>query len=292
MGSTGNGGVATSVGRDQLTLREWADIAAAEIADAYDPQAIYLFGSVARGDNGAGSDIDILVVFDERQDIPEMHKPYLTAYDATHIDCDVLLTNLAHFEQDKLRPWHVAHQVAKEGIQLYQRQARIPEELYMHPLPPDELEDAEVWLGRARKDLRGAERFLEDEDEGNARYHAQQAAEKSLKALFIAEKRRFPATHKLADLFDELPGSYADLFDRERLRCLSPWAVGGRYPDDMPDYAMQPAEVLMDTAKTTLETVEDVVRSLRLQRATATTTQPRQEIALKPPPAGEQDRLI
>ena len=47
----GNGGAATSVGRDQLSLRQWADRAAAKVVEDHDPQAVYLFGSVARGDD-------------------------------------------------------------------------------------------------------------------------------------------------------------------------------------------------------------------------------------------------
>ena len=45
------------------TLVEWVPIVVARVADRFDPERIVLFGSLARGDAGPDSDIDLLVVF-------------------------------------------------------------------------------------------------------------------------------------------------------------------------------------------------------------------------------------
>lgn len=49
----------------QRTLAEWVPEATRTIADAFAPRQIILFGSVARGDDTADSDVDLLVIFDE-----------------------------------------------------------------------------------------------------------------------------------------------------------------------------------------------------------------------------------
>ncbi len=47
------------------TLEEWLPSVVERIAENFDPLRIILFGSLARGEVGYDSDIDLLVVFDE-----------------------------------------------------------------------------------------------------------------------------------------------------------------------------------------------------------------------------------
>lgn len=46
------------------SLSEWVPEAVARIVEGFQPLRLVLFGSVARGDDGPDSDIDLLVVFD------------------------------------------------------------------------------------------------------------------------------------------------------------------------------------------------------------------------------------
>ena len=79
--------------------------------------------------------------------------------------------------------------------------------------------DAGTWLRYAREDLETAERMLEGQGFALrwACYLAQQAVEKALKAVLVAEQIRFPYTHDLENLRDLLParrhaaGAHADL---------------------------------------------------------------------------------
>ena len=50
------------------TLDDWVRAIVARIAERFDPERIVLFGSLARGDAGPDSDIDLLVVFREVAD--------------------------------------------------------------------------------------------------------------------------------------------------------------------------------------------------------------------------------
>lgn len=45
------------------TLAEWLPAIVARVAERFDPERIVLFGSLARGNAGPDSDIDLLVVF-------------------------------------------------------------------------------------------------------------------------------------------------------------------------------------------------------------------------------------
>jgi uncharacterized protein len=49
---------------DGLTLREALPLVVSEIVEAVDPVEVILFGSVARGEEGPDSDLDLMVVFE------------------------------------------------------------------------------------------------------------------------------------------------------------------------------------------------------------------------------------
>jgi predicted nucleotidyltransferase len=57
--------VSGSVRWDGRTLREWVPEVVEDIVSTVDPVKIILFGSVLRGEAGADSDLDLLVVLDE-----------------------------------------------------------------------------------------------------------------------------------------------------------------------------------------------------------------------------------
>ena len=49
---------------DGRRLDEWTDVVIADLVAEFDPAAVWLYGSVARGDDDGDSDIDLLVVLD------------------------------------------------------------------------------------------------------------------------------------------------------------------------------------------------------------------------------------
>jgi len=46
------------------TLSEWVPTVVDQIVEAADPERVVLFGSIARGDDGPDSDLDLMVVLD------------------------------------------------------------------------------------------------------------------------------------------------------------------------------------------------------------------------------------
>ncbi|MBM3749068.1 MAG: HEPN domain-containing protein [Acidobacteria bacterium] len=67
--------------------------------------------------------------------------------------------------------------------------------------PPD---DPREWLNRARSNLRLAAVGAPEVYREELCYNAQQAAEKAIKAVFVALGKPFPFTHNLAQLLELL----------------------------------------------------------------------------------------
>lgn len=89
------------------------------------------------------------------------------------------------------------------------------------------------WLSKAHKDLLAASVLLEAdlEDYENVGFHAQQAAEKYIKALLVRHQIEFPKTHDIAILRRLV--RQVDQRTAERLAAaenLTPYGVMFRYP--------------------------------------------------------------
>ena len=107
------------------------------------------------------------------------------------------------------------------------------------PDPPSgdpRLHLAHEWLRHATTDLAAAAALRGDEQFAFViAFHAQQAAEKSLKAFLAWKDVPFRRTHNLEELLDEC-ASIEPSFDRLRddVVDLTPYAVDTRYPGDDP----------------------------------------------------------
>jgi HEPN domain-containing protein len=99
---------------------------------------------------------------------------------------------------------------------------------------PDELEVADLLLRKAASDLSAARALAGDPDQQDdvVGFHAQQAIEKSLKAVLAVRGFEIPRTHDL-DLLSRLVAPSPDDLPTplRRAKELSPWAVATRYDD-------------------------------------------------------------
>ncbi len=104
------------------------------------------------------------------------------------------------------------------------------------------------WLAKARQDVRAAEVILEADvaDYENVGFHAQQAAEKLIKAVLVRHQVEFPKTHNIALLRQLVAAIDRGLADRlAAADALTPFGVEFRYPGDMPPVSReQGAEAL------------------------------------------------
>ncbi len=91
-------------------------------------------------------------------------------------------------------------------------------------------------------------------------FHAQQAAEKALKAVLISQAIPFPRTHNITILIDLLPQNISLPSEVEAAALLTDYAVLTRYPGNLEpiteeEYheAVRLAEGVVDWAKTLIQ---------------------------------------
>lgn len=90
------------------------------LVKAYQPERIYLFGSVARGDAATHSDYDLLVVVPD--DAPQERRRSRLAYEAlrgTGIAADVLVCTRSYFEDRRSLKASLPGTVLREGRLLH-----------------------------------------------------------------------------------------------------------------------------------------------------------------------------
>ena len=100
------------------------DLALAEIVgrlvEAYQPDRVYLFGSVARGDDGPDSDYDLLIVLPD--DAPPERTQSRLAYEVlwgTNKAADVIVWTTTRFERRARVVCSLPATVLREGKLLY-----------------------------------------------------------------------------------------------------------------------------------------------------------------------------
>lgn len=117
--------------------------------------------------------------------------------------------------------------------------------------------DARAWMRFASVDMAAARLLVEAEGlSGVVAFHAQQCAEKALKAVLVADGREVPRIHDLLVLVRHLP-VVPSLPDERALHRLSSYAVESWYPDDIPDIGD-------DEARAAIETADAVLAAVRL----------------------------
>jgi HEPN domain-containing protein len=114
----------------------------------------------------------------------------------------------------------------------------------------DSLAEAQRWLRFAGEDLRQAEAILAQHVfvPRHACWLAQQAAEKAMKAVLVAEGVAFPRTHDLDHLRTLIPAGRAVSRTAADLSALSEYAVDARYPGDWPDLMAVDADAAVNDA--------------------------------------------
>jgi HEPN domain-containing protein len=92
---------------------------------------------------------------------------------------------------------------------------------------------AKEWVQAADEDLRLARHAFKLKSAVPYKliaYHAQQCAEKSLKAYLVSKKIDFPYTHNISLLFELLPPSADWSKELSKAEILSSYAITTRYP--------------------------------------------------------------
>jgi len=126
--------------------------------------------------------------------------------------------------------------------------------------PPEEIKKILVsqWLHKAEQDMKAGEALLSADPPFlyPACFHAQQAAEKYLKAFLTWHQIEFPKTHNIERLLDLLkqaePETAAALSEADE---LTPYGVDIRYPGDQPEPDLAATCRAVELARTVRDTV-------------------------------------
>ncbi|MDE0425065.1 MAG: HEPN domain-containing protein [Candidatus Poribacteria bacterium] len=216
------------------------------IVREFDPLQIILFGSQARGDADRGSDIDLLVVFAELTDKRKTAIDIGRALSDVPVAKDILVSTPEELARSRTRIGSVLRYAQQEGKILWKNlnaAARGSDqccgvsnaEVKSSMQTADRLADTARWLRHAEEDLITAETLLRQlhVPPRQSCWHAQQAAEKALKAALIFLQIDFRRTHNLNVLRDLLPESWQLKTTHPDLSDLTRWAVEARYPEDI-----------------------------------------------------------
>lgn len=118
------------------------------------------------------------------------------------------------------------------------------------------------WLRHAASDLRFAGLGLADPDvmRNQVAFHAQQAAEKSLKAVLIHHAIRSPKTHDLEALVEMIQLAGFNLPASVQIESLTPFAVETRYPGVFSQVSTAEAESAIESAEAVFKWANGLVR--------------------------------
>ncbi|HEX5809315.1 MAG TPA: HEPN domain-containing protein [Anaerolineales bacterium] len=114
-----------------------------------------------------------------------------------------------------------------------------------------DINELRSWIAHAEDDFESARILIRRKKPllYSACFHAQQCAEKYLKALLLFKDQEFPKVHDLNTLDDLCSGIGIFLgMDKTDLARLSAYAVMSRYPGEEP--ALDEAREAIETAKT------------------------------------------
>ena len=117
--------------------------------------------------------------------------------------------------------------------------------------------EAQRWLAYARSDLDAGTALLNDPNHYPRQvcFLAQQAAEKTLKAILVFLEVPFPYTHDLDHLRETVPPGWRVKSAFPKLYSLSIWAVEARYPGDSPDAVETDAHSALQLAESVYQIV-------------------------------------
>ena len=241
-------------------LRLPLEEAVERIVAGFDPLKIVLFGSLARGEYRGDSDVDLLVVIpDGSEDGGSVPGKY--GFDKHEVTVEILraLKDLP-FPKDVVIT--TPEEIARRGISSAPCSGQLCVRARLCMSEPERLAEVGRWLRFATEDLSTAELIFEqDRPFRQACFHAQQAAEKAIKAALIFLQVEFSYRHDLDYLRTLLPDGWLLKDNPPDLAEMTAWAIRDRYPGDLREAAREDATATIEQAREVLETArEDLAR--------------------------------
>ena len=179
------------------------------VYDAVRPEKVILFGSRARGDYRADSDIDLLIISDSPSNGRYMEAQNAASEAAQRIYGDYFGADLVWMPREKYMECrgginHLAAQAARDGVDMNGEK----EEYRRDQSVPFDWPDARQRVVNADRELIAMKVMVTGNSPQEAiGFHAQQALENILKGWISALGIAYPNTHDLADLVAVIRGN-------------------------------------------------------------------------------------
>jgi HEPN domain-containing protein/predicted nucleotidyltransferase len=184
------------------------------IVEGYDPDTVILFGSHARGEALADSDVDLLIVKATDQRPIERRVQVERLLADRRLPLDILVYTPEEFRALFAVGSPFIEEVVETGRVLFMRKATA------------------AWLAEAQEELEVARILLDHGKHRGACLHSQQCVEKALKALILERGKRPPRTHDIVELLNQVAAEgYAVGLSMEDAIFLGS-VYRGRYPTE------------------------------------------------------------
>ena len=204
----------------------------ARIVEGYQPDRIILFGSYAYGVPHAASDLDLLIVKEETEDVGTRERraavaKLLRKAEGWQFDFDLVVLNAAETEEKAHDRFSREYVALRQGRHLHGPASRPAAIAPDAPLSQIERKTLGRWLMGAKHDLECAELMnAQGFDFDAVAKWSQVSAEKLLKARMMVERIIPPPGHDLELLFDALATRVAVPAEaRQQAKLLAPFVA-------------------------------------------------------------------
>lgn len=219
--------IASRQDADLASIRQIADA----VGRALDARCVVLYGSRARGDHRADSDVDLAIVAadaeltaQQRSNLRERARAAALSAAPSHVQhIDVIVWTETEYRTKKRSINHVAGRAWREGLILYGAHETLPGEEIV-----SELDNARELMRMCEKQLRGINNMYDETlfPEELFGFHAQRGAEFAFKAWITLLGQRYERTHNVVDLLAILADNgISEAQPYAHLATLTPYAV-------------------------------------------------------------------
>jgi predicted nucleotidyltransferase/HEPN domain-containing protein len=226
------------------------------LLEAYDPEAVILFGSLGRGDADEFSDVDLLLVIETGRDAGDLSEEMARYLDPLAKDKHIIVRTPQEFFRQRDIPGTLVFSAAKDGRVLFSKtgwgQGYGPVDSY--ETRKQEVIEAE-YVRSAQDFVSQAERSLQKGRFFRCRDFARFAAARAMKGLFVKHDRQPPRETDLLELLEKAGELEPDLMSHGvflgELNAYCPRKTGG-----------VESRRSADMVKRTSEFVEDILARL------------------------------
>ncbi len=204
------------------------------LLDDYDPEAVILFGSLARGDADEFSDVDLLVVIETERNVKEFGEEMTRHLDPLTTEKHIIVKTPHDFRHQKDIPGTIVFSAATEGRVLFDkktwRKSNLPSDSYQkrkeEVLCRDYIRSSHDFLSEAESSLQTGNLF-------RSRDMARFAAVRAIKSVFVRHDIHPPRETDLLQLLQKSVELEPDMAVKEPfLRELNSYSPDGSGPSE------------------------------------------------------------